>query len=138
MLVVVIGLTLALMIGQLFIDSSPDAVMPLGWPMALPALGTGIGLSPFARAFLPMSQASYDEFERAAITRAGSAAYVALLALVVAATAYCAWAEATHWPRPHRITDWLSWAIGLAVIGSNLPAAIAEFAIPFPDEDEPA
>ncbi len=137
MLVFVILLALALMIGQLWVTPVPGEVMPIGWGLAVPGLGAGIGLSPFARRLLPIADAAHDEFERLAIMRAGTLAYVALLALMVVAMAYCGWAEIAGWPRPHRITDWLAWAFGLAVIGTNLPATIAEFAVPFPAEDDP-
>lgn len=135
MLVFVILAAFALMIGQLWVTPTPGEIMPIGWALTIPALGAGVGLSPFARGLLPIADASYDEFERAAIMRAVTFAYVTLLALIVLAMTYWGWAEIADWPRPHRVTDWLALAFGFGVIGTNLPAAIAEFAIPFPRED---
>lgn len=116
----------------------PDG-MPMGFPLYLTGIAAAVGLSPFARApfFAPDPSAGYDEFEAAAVHRATLRAY-ALITLLVAL--FCCWgwlAARNGWPLPRRPVDWAAAGLAFLTVAANLPAFIAEIAVPFPDE-EPA
>ena len=128
-LLAIIALTLALAIVQVRFDIGEGIA-----PMFVAGLSVAAGRSPFARG----RGRDYDEFERQALMQAHRRAYAAISTLAVLAMAWCAVASRYHWPMPDGFWDWATWVAALLIVASNLPAMLAEFAIPFPDQEDAA
>lgn len=133
LLVAVIG-CLGLAVAQLWLPDGHGSSLPIGWFIATAALNLPAGRSPFAKG--SWSRGDYDEFERTALMRATLRAYWVVTLLGAGALGWCAIASARGWPMPHRWGDWAVWALALVATASNLPTLFAEFAIPFPDQED--
>lgn len=101
-------------------------------PMFVAGLSIASGRSPFARG----RRAPYDAFEMLALMQAHRRAYVAISTVAVMALGWCAVASRYRWPLPHSFWDWATWAAAMLIVASNLPVMLAEFAIPFPDQED--
>lgn len=102
--------------------------------LVIAGLSAASGRSPFARA----NYRDYDEFEKQALMQAHHRAYTTMMVLALTAMGWCALASHYGWPMPRQFSDWATWAAALLVIGTNLPVLLAEFAIPFPDQEDAA
>ena len=133
MLLVIIVLTLVLTITP-FLAHDGAGQTPTS-PFILLSLSlVASGRSPFARGL----RSDYDEFERQALLQAYKRAYAGIVGLLLVAFGWFAVASGRGWPMPRDGWHWASWAAALLVIASNLPVMLAEFAIPFPDQEDAA
>lgn len=124
------------------ISSSPiGALLPDGFGLFTILLFVGHGFSPFARSSLSTpDKGGLDEFERSTVEWATLMSYRTIIALMAAGCGYGWVATYRGWPLPTQPADWAALGMGLLAIASNLPACIAEFAIPMPadaEEDTP-
>ncbi len=116
-----------------------DGIVPHVMPFSIVLFVSSIG-SPFTReAWLsPRGFATYDEFERAALSDAMRRAYLIDILAVSALFLWLMIASRLGWPMPVTSSQW--GAIGYATVMTmlTLPILFAEFMVPMPDpEDEP-
>ncbi|WP_203310250.1 hypothetical protein [Sphingomonas beigongshangi] len=135
LLAAVVG-SVALAVAQPLLPDAHGSSLPLGWFVAMAMFNVSRGRSPFARDQWYVGR--HDEFEREAILRATQWAYRIVVILMIAALTWCAVATAYALPMPRRWGDWAVWALTLAAVASNLPTLFAEFAIPFPSDEDAA
>lgn len=114
-------------------------IVPNVMPWSVLLLVSSMG-SPFTReAWLsPRGFATYDEFERAALSDAMRRAYLIDILAVTALFAWLMIASRLGWPMPATTSQW--GAIGYATVMTmlTLPILFAEFMVPMPDpEDQP-
>ncbi|KQU48148.1 hypothetical protein ASG67_12470 [Sphingomonas sp. Leaf339] len=121
--------------------SPTGALLPDSFWLFTLLLFGGQGFSPFARSsFSTPDKGGLDEFERSTVEWATLLSYRTIMALIVAGCGYGWMATYRGWPLPTQPADWAALGMGLLVIATNLPACIAEFAIPMPadaEEDTP-
>lgn len=93
-----------------------------------------VSSSPFGREMwlTRRALATFDEFERAALFRATTRAYLALLLGMAALLALLALASWQTWPIPTSPAVWGDWCMAVLGIGIALPVAIAERTVPLP------
>ncbi len=114
-------------------------VLPNVVPMSMLLLITSLQ-SPFTReAWLsPAGFATFDEFERTALSDAMRRAYLIDILVVSMLFVWLMLASRLGWPMPATTSQW--GAIGYATVMTmlTLPVLFAEFMVPMPDpEDEP-
>lgn len=114
-------------------------LVPNVMPLSVLLLVNSIG-SPFTReAWLsPSGFATFDEFERAALSDAMRRAYLIDILAVCGVFAWLMIASRLGWPMPASTGQW--GAVGYATVMTmlTLPILFAEFMVPMPDpEDEP-
>lgn len=97
-----------------------------------------LSLSPFGKDIFRMfgGEASPDEFERAALSKATSHAYLIMLGLALILCTWCWLGSAYDWPMPRTPLDWSSWGMAFLVCGVALPVFLAEIMVPLPPEGD--
>lgn len=121
------------------LGTGDHGIVPNVMPCSVLLFVSSIG-SPFTReAWLsPRGFATYDEFERAALSDAMRRAYLIDILAVSGLFVWLMVASRAGWPTPATTSQW--GAIGYATIMTmlTLPILFAEFMVPMPDlEDEP-
>lgn len=114
-------------------------IVPNVMPFSMLLFVTSIG-SPFTReAWLsPRGFATYDEFERAALSDAMRRAYLIDILAIVGLFAWLMIASRLGWPVPATFSQWGAIGYALLMTMLTLPIVFAEFMVPMPDaEDEP-
>lgn len=133
-------LAIALSLGLAFIATFFHNPFGPRWPdlatIWLPMLPTMT--SPFAREtwFTDRGVATFDEFERAALFRATTRAYLIYIFGVAAFLGWLWLGTQQGWSvpdTPHASGTWCLAALGIAV---SLPVAVAELTVPFPPTSE--
>lgn len=137
-LAVGVGVSLTLLVSDTVLNvPAQRSLMPELLLVELPML-LATNLSPFARDtwLTRRGLEQYDEFERAALSRATLVAYAALfigIASLLMLLAAALWFGNTVTMTPRLL---MLWAMGVVSIGFCLPALVAEWTVPFPDAED--
>ncbi|MCP4028161.1 MAG: hypothetical protein GY736_17900 [Sphingomonas sp.] len=137
-----VGLAFVLAIPVLTMVSTADRsiVMPNVMPMSILLFISSLS-SPFTReAWLsPRGFATYDEFERNALSAAMHRAYLIDVIAVGAVFLWLMAASRANWPSPTTSSQWGTIGYATVMTMLALPIIFAEFMVPMPDpEDQPA